>query len=365
MKFSGNQSELVFYLQACIKIIPQRSTIPSLEGIYITCIGDKLELSATNLEAGIRCSLPVKTEREGAVVLPSKLAEIVRLINDSVINVEVNDTFNALISCNNVNFQLKGLDPLDFPQLPDLDIDFDWTINTHLFKEMIKHTLFCVSGDEGKTALTGIHFSIKENQLTLISSDSFRVSLKKGKIENQRNIETNFIVPVKVLNELIRFKFTEENINIKLDKNNQIIFKVDNFLFFSKLLEEKYPNVERVIPKEFSTSVFVSKNALLDCLQRVLLISQENSFIIKLEICEKKAVFKANSEVGSVEEELEIEKKGEDVVIYLNSKFLIDPLKIITEDKIELNFNKSNGPCIINIIEQQDTYLYLVLPIKS
>ncbi len=365
MKFSGNQSELVFYLQACMKMVPQRSTIPSLEGIYVSCLDNNLELSATNLEAGIRCTLPIKTEREGAVVLPSKLAEIVRLVNDSVINVEVNDKFNALISCSNVNFQLKGLDPLDFPQLPDTEIDFDWKIKTELFKEMIKQTIFCVSGDEGKTALTGIQFSIKDELLTLISSDSFRVSLKKGKIENMKGNEINFIVPIKILQEIIRFNFTEENIRISLDKKNQIIFKVDNFMFFSKLLEEKYPNVERVIPKDFSTNMSVSKNDFLNCLQRIILISQGNNFIVKLEVSEKQAVFRANSEIGSVEEQLGIEKQGEDVNIYLNSKFLIEPLKFITGDQIELNFTGANGPCIINIFDQQEPYLYLVLPIKS
>lgn len=365
MKFSGEQSEIFFFLQACMKIAPQRSTIPSLEGIYLSCYENVLDLSATNLEVGIRCHLPVKTEREGAVVLPTKLAEIVRLISDPQIDIEVGDNFNALIKCSKVNFHLKGLDPLDFPEIPDMEMDSDWSIKTEHFKEMVKQTIFCASGDEGKAPLTGILFSIEKDQLTLTSSDSFRLSVKKGSIENISGKEMKFIVPVKIINEMIKFNFSEEKVQVKVDEQNQILFKIDNFLFFSKLLDEKYPAIERVIPSDFNTTVYVVKNDVISCLQRIILISEGNNFITKIEIRDKMAVFKANSEMGSVEEELEIEKEGEDVDIYLNSRFLIEPMRYMEGEKIQLNFKKSNGPCVLNPFSEKDGYIYLVLPIKS
>ncbi len=365
MKFLAEQSEMLFYLQACMKVSPQRSTIPSLEGIYLCCVENEMNISATNLEVGIRCKFPAHTEKDGAVVLPAKLGEIVRMINDSKVEVEVEDNFKALINCSNVNFQLNGLNPLDFPELPDFNKDIDWTINTGLFKEMIRQTAFCVSSDEGKAPLTGIQFSVEKDVLTLTSSDSFRLSVKRGNIENVSGKEMNFILPVKIINEMVKFNFSQEKILVTLDEKNQILFKVDNFLFFSKLLEEKYPAIEKVIPMEFNTTLTALKNDLVGCLQRIILISEGNNFITKIEVRDKTAVFLANSEMGSVEEQVEIEKQGEDVDIYLNSRFLIEPLRYIEGDQVKLNFSETNGPCVITPFDEEDAYLYLVLPIKS
>lgn len=365
MKFSGDQSEMLFFLQACMKIAPQRSSIPSLEGIYLSCCENVLDLTATNLEVGIRCHLPVKTLKEGAVVLPAKLAEIIRLVNDQQVDIEIGDNFNALIKCSKVNFQLKGLDPLDFPEIPVMEMDSDWAIKTDLFKDMLKQTIFCASGDEGKAPLTGILFSIEKDRLTLTSSDSFRLSVRKGAIENISGKEMQFIVPLKILTEIIKFNFSEEKIQVKVDEKKQILFKIDNFLFFSKLLDEKYPAIERVIPNEFNTTITAGKNDLISCLQRIILISEGNNFITKIEVRDKIALFKANSEMGSVEEEVEIEKEGEDVDIFLNSRFLIEPLRYIDMEKIQLNFREANGPCVLKLYPQKDDYLYLVLPIKS
>ncbi len=131
------------------------------------------------------------------------------------------------------------------------------------------------------------------------------------------------------------------------------------------LSEEKFPRVERIIPSQFKTLVQISRTDLLNALQRVIIISENNNFISKLEIKDNGLILKANSNIGSIEEELEIKREGLYLDIYLNTRFLIEPLRVIESDQIILNFLESNGPCVISSLEETESFLYLILPIKS
>jgi len=364
MKFCSNQNELLFFVKSAGKIVPQKSTITALEGLYLNIEDDNLNISATNLEAGIKCYLPIEVEEVGSVILPNKFSDIVRLLPEKRLYIEVNDKFNASINCGKSKFLLKGADPQEYPQLPVWEEPEDLKIRVDLLKDLINQTIFSVSHDESKPALMGILFTLEDNTITLTSTDSFRLSISKGTVENKRDDKLQFIVPLKILSELIKYNFSEEYINIKI-KDNQILFKIDEFLFFSKLLEENYPQVERIIPEEKTTKAVVSRKEMLESLQRVMLISEGNNFITMLKVKDSSIILKANSEVGSTEEEVQAKVDGEEIEIYLNTSYLIEPLKVIDVDDIIFNFNASNGPCVINFYENPDSFLYLLLPIKS
>ncbi len=363
MKFSSNQNELLFFIKSAAKIISVKSVVSAVEGFYLHTENNNLNISATNLEAGIKCYLPVEVEKEGSVVLPSKFSEIVRLLPENNLNIEVNDKFNVFIKSGNSSFSLKGTDPQEYPELTIWEEPSDLKIQVDLLRKIIRQTIFSVSHDESKAALTGILFTLENNLITLTSTDSFRLSISKGTMQTKSKNRLKFLVPVKILNELVKFTFSEEFINIKI-KNNQILFKIDEFLFFSKLLEESFPQVERIIPEKNSTKVVVYRTELVESLQRVMLISESNNYIFKLEIKNSSIILKANSEAGSMEENVKAKVVGEEVEIYLNTNYLLEPLKIVDDDEVILNFKGSHGPCTINLYEEPDSFLYLLLPIK-
>lgn len=363
MKITCNQEELVFFLQSVIKVIPQRSTIPVLEGVLLESNKNRLNISATNLEMGIKNYLNIEQQKEGAVVLPGKFSEIIRLLPENKVELKVDENFNTLINCGKSKYLIKGIDPAEYPKLPEWSGEEDFQINFIQLKEMIKQTIFSVSQNEGKPALLGIHFSLKGEVLTFISTDSFRISLRRGKVKNISGKDHDFTVPVKVLNELVKLNSSDENIKIKVE-NNKILFKIDEFLFYSMLSEETFPQVERIIPSEFNTKVKISKKEFLKAQQRVIVISENNNYVSKLEIKNNVIILKANSNIGSIEEEVEVEKKGHDLDIYFNTRFIIEPLRVIDSEEIVLNLIDSSGPCVISGPEDTDNYLYLILPIK-
>ncbi len=195
MRFFCKQSELNFFLKSVSKIAPQRSTIAILEGIYLKAKHGKLNIAATNLEAGIKNFLNIEMQKEGAVVLPGKFTEIIRLLPENKVKVEVDEKFNTLLCCGKAKFIMKGIEPDEYPELPEWEGEEDFKIEFYLFKEMIRQTIFSVSQDEGKPALLGIYFSLQKEFLTFISTDSFRISLRKGKVQNNSGKDFTFTVP--------------------------------------------------------------------------------------------------------------------------------------------------------------------------
>ncbi|RQD73912.1 MAG: DNA polymerase III subunit beta [Candidatus Syntrophonatronum acetioxidans] len=364
MKFIGNQEELLFLLQSAAKIVPPRTSIDYLEGIYLKAEGKYLKIAATNLEAGIKNFLPVKVEEEGRVVLPPKFADIVRLSGGKELEVQVDENYNAHIYGGNSRFLLKGIDPQDFPQLPQWEGEEDWSIKTETFKSMVRHSLISVSHDEGKPALTGVLFKVEGNRLTLVSTDSFRLTIRKGRIENPGDNKGLYLIPLKVLSELIKFNFSQDTIKVKIVKN-QVLFKVDDFLFISRLLDEKFPQVERIIPDKYNTFFKVARNDLISSLQRVMLISEGNNYIFKIRIQGGNMLLSSNSEMGSIEEEIKGNKEGEDMELYLNSRFLLDSLRAMEEEEAAMNFTGSTGPLIFDYKGDEEEFFHLILPIKS
>lgn len=366
MKFKSNQEDLLFFLQSAAKIVPPKTSIDYLEGIYISAEGGYLKIAATNLEAGIRNFLPVDVEEEGRAVFPPRFADIVRLSGGKELEVRVDENYNAHIYGGNSRFLLKGIDPQDYPQLPQWDGEEDWKIKGEVFKEMVRHCLISVSHDEGKPALTGVLFSLDGNNLTLTSTDSFRLTIRKGEIENRKGNRGLYLIPLKILSEIIRFNFSQDHIQVKLEKN-QVLFKVDDFLFISRLLDEKFPQVERIIPEKYDTSMRVNRNELIGALQRVILISEGNNFIFKIILEGDKIQLKSESNLGRVEEEIRGDKEGEDVEIYLNNRFLLEILRSMEEEEVLLNFKGSTGPLVVDYSQEKEKneFLHLILPIKG
>jgi DNA polymerase III subunit beta len=368
VRLSIPQSVFSDHLQIVGKAVPAKSSIPVLEGILLKSDGNRMTLTATNLEMGISTSFPVAHTEQGEVVLPAKIVDIVRRLPGESVQLAVNkDTYLTEIKSGQTEFQLFGTAAEEFPAFPQTDKDAlrcSFTINSQELKRVLKQTLFAVSHDEGKPAFTGILFSIRENRIMLSSSDTFRLANTSCLIKNELGQDIDILVPARILQEVVRIiTDVESDISVEVIKN-QLILVCGETKISSRLLEENFPNVERVIPKEFAGKAIIEVNAFQRAVERATLLAEGTNHIIRLSIGKELLVIRAASKFGRVLEQVSLELEGEGLELSLNARFLFDMLKICEGEKCYLQLTGPNKPCVLRD-SVYDDYLYLVLPVKS
>jgi DNA polymerase-3 subunit beta len=367
MKLTANKDNLSFGVQVVQRAVSSKNPLPVLSGILIKALNNQLIFTATDLEMGIECSVPVDVVEEGGVVLPSKyFAEIVRKLPDIKISFAVNkENNNASIRYGQSEFNLLGLSSEDYPILPSIDSDSTLVLKQDLFKNMIKQVGFSVSSDDNRPVFTGILMEIEDGNVRLIATDTHRLAYRSGKIENlESNLVKSTIIPGKTLNELNRI-LTGEGENLKIAfGENQIVFEMPGIRLISRLIEGQFPNYKQVIPQGCKSKIKIRTKELLEAAERASLLAKEGSNVIKLNITNDKMIISSNSpEIGQIEEQINIEIEGEEAQIAFNSKYLIDVLKVIDVEEILLELTGSLSPGIIKPVEGED-YIYLILPIR-
>lgn len=367
MKFTSNKDNLSFGVQVVQRAVSSKNPLPVLSGILLNLKNGQLIFTATDLEMGIECSVPVDTGEEGGVVLPSRyFGEIVRKLPDVKISLDVNKENNSTsIKYGQSEFNLLGLPADDFPILPSIDSESTLIIKKEIFKNMIKQVSFSVSSDDNRPVFTGILVEIENGSIRLIATDTHRLAYRSGKIENlDLSFSKSVIIPGKTLNELNRIMNSDsEEIKIAFG-DNQIVFEMPGIRLISRLIEGQFPNYKQVIPQGCKTKIRIKTKELLEAAERASLLAKEGSNVIKLNITSEKMIINSNSpEIGKIEEQINIEIEGEEAQIAFNSKYLIDVLKVIDVDEILLELTGSLSPGIIKPLEGED-YVYLILPIR-
>ena len=366
MRLSVPQALLAEHLQITAKAAPAKNMIPVLEGILFQSDGEQMTLTATNLELGIRTSFPNPNQESGEVVLPAKSVDIIRKLPGDSVEFTMNpDNFLTDIKSGQSEFQLYGLSTEEFPAFPDLSQEtaqFCFSIKAAELRRALRQTLFAASHDEGKPAFTGLLFSLTENKLTLSSSDTFRLATTGCRVQSS-GASGDFLVPSKNLHEVIRILTDDEATVQIMVGENQFLLSFKNIKISSRLLDENFPNIERVIPKEFCGRAMVDVAELLHAVERAALLSEGVNHVVRLSIGEEGLVIRASSKYGKTQEHIPVELTGEGLEISLNSRFILDMLKVHEGDQCIIEMTSSNKPCILRD-SLYNEYLYLVLPIK-
>jgi DNA polymerase-3 subunit beta len=366
MRLSIPRSLLSDHVQFVAKAVPVKTTIPVLEGILFESDGETMTLTATNLEMGIRTSFAAAHEEPGRVVLPGKVVEIIRRLPADSVQIVVNEeNYLTEIKSGQSEFQLFGLDAAEYPAFTSFSAELaqlDFKVKTVDFRRALRQTLFAVSSDEGKPAFTGLLFSLQEDKLFLSSSDTFRLATTRCNVENNGNTG-EFLVPARNLHEVLRLFTQEEDYIHILVAQNQLLLKSKNKELTSRLLDENFPNVERVIPKDFIGRADVDVTNFLQAVERASLLSEGVNHVVRLSIGADVMVVRAASKFGKTQEQIPLILEGEGLEVSLNSRFILDMLKINEGERCFLEITGPNKPCILRDSLYQD-YLYLVLPIK-
>lgn len=372
MKFSIKKDILLQGLNRVSKALSTKNLIPILSGIKFDLTDKGLFLSASDNDISIQTFIGKdkfeSIEKTGTTVIQGKyILDIIRKLESNIINIELLDNIKVLISCGNSNFNLNCMDDGEFPNLNIEEKKDAIKLKKEGFKDMINKTSFAISTQETRPILTGINFKIFDNKFEAISTDSYRLSKKSVILNDIYNEEINIVIPGKNLIELT--KIIEDN-DEELEMHiftNKVLFKFDDTLFQTRVLSGTFPDVNRLIPDTFTTTIKANSIEFYNVIDRAaLLTSEKDKNIVKFECNENKVIVSSNSpEIGKVEEKIDIEKNNDnDLKIAFSSKFMMDALRCIESKNVILNFNGDVNPIII-LDEEDKDLLQLILPIKT
>ncbi len=344
---------------------PKNSTIPSLEGILMECKDNKLTLTGYDLSLGIIKILNVDQIKEGRTILKSQIfVEILKKLTDKTIHIITNSKNITTIKTQNTQYTIPGISEETYPLIPQINQEKKIIIKDKTLKDAIFKTLFATSTNTTQNInLCGSLFKIENENLTIISVDGYRVAISNSKIKNF-NINTNFIVAAKTLNEI--FKLLKEDddskTSIEIDKNHAV-FKIDGYYIITRLLQGDFIDYNSAIPKECKTIIHTNTELLEQSLQKVsVMITQNTSVIMK--IFKDKTTIECESQLGKAHDTILTKLEGDILEeIAFNNRFMLDALKHCQTDQIKIGFNGPVMPILIKP-ENGNDFLYLVLPIR-
>ncbi len=345
------------------KALPVKATSQVIEGIKITAKGDTLTLLATDMELTIEKTIKADVLMEGETVVVGKyFVEFAKKLEKE--QVELCRLYDGQLqikySDNESELQVFPAD--NFPKIEKDNSGESFTIAQSDFKSIVEKTAFACSSDESRPILKGCLFEIEDNKLTSVALDGFRMAVVKKDVEATGNIKA--VIPARTLQEITRLLDKDDNqIKVYLQKNTLFV-EVENTRLISRLIEGEFVKYNHIIPNSFANVVTVNKQMLLSSIERASIVARNDRYnVIKFDVKEDVMTVSAKSEVGNVNENVSVNLAGKDITIAFNGKYLVEYLKIINEDFINLNLNTPIDPCIITAVSN-DGFLYLVLPVR-
>ncbi|CAM3624054.1 DNA polymerase III subunit beta [Cytobacillus oceanisediminis] len=377
MRFIIQRDRLVQSVQDVMKAVTSRTTIPILTGIKIVASEEGVTLTGSDSDISIESFIPkeeagneiVEIKQPGAIVLQARFfSEIVKKLPTDSVEIHVENHLQTVIRSGKSEFNLNGLDAEEYPHLPQIEEENVFKIPTDLLKAMIRQTVFAVSTSETRPILTGVNWKVENGTLTCIATDSHRLALRKAQIETTANENYNVVIPGKSLSELSKILDDNNDLIDIVITENQVLFKAEHLLFFSRLLEGNYPDTSRLIPSDSKTDVVVTTKEFLQAIDRASLLAKEGrNNVVKLSTIEGGVIeISSNTpEIGKVVEEVQSKSvEGEELKISFSAKFMMDALKALEGTEITVSFTGAMRPFIIKPLND-DSILQLILPVRT
>lgn len=371
MRFKILNATFIDAISNVSRALSTKTPMPILKSIKIDVVSNGIHLTASDANITIKQFIPLVDknmviEETGSAAIPGKLLlEVLRKVNEEYVEIALYEDKFIKINFKNSDYTLNCFDVREYPNINIVKTEQPIKLSTQLLYDVIRQTVISVSTNESRPLLTGVNFNISDQKLQCIATDSYRLSQKTIDLPDATLQNINIIVPGKSLQELEKIIANANNeIEIHLS-NNMIAFIFDHIVFQSRLLNGQYPDTKRLIPTEFGLELTLSRQELIEVVDRVSLLSREGATnIIKFDIFEEKTIISLDSpEIGKVIEEIRpISQKGSLIRIGFNSKYLLDALRVLNEDEVMLKFTGEVRPFIIKTTD--DTVTQLILPVR-
>ena len=364
MKLICSKASLLKGVSIVSKAVPSRTTMPILNCILIDASANEIKLTANDMELGIETVIEGEIVERGIIALDAKFfSEIVRKLPDNDVVIESDDTFQTTITCEKAKFNIVGKSGEDFSYLPYIEKNESISISQFTLKDVVRQTIFSIADNDTNKLMTGELFEINENRLRVVSLDGHRISIRNIELKESYS-PLKVVVPGKTLQEISKILTGEAEDMVDIFfADNHILFEFDETKVVSRLIEGEYFHIDQMLSSDYDTKVKINKREFLNCIDRAtLLIREGDKKPIILNIQDGSLQLKINSFVGSMNEEIEIEKEGKDLLIGFNPKFFIDALRVIDDEEVTLYMVNPKAPCFIN--DDAGTYVYLILPVN-
>ena len=364
MKLVFSKSELNKAVGIVMKAVPVRTTMNILECILIDATTNVIKFTGNDMELGIETIVDGEILEKGKVAIEAKLfSEIVRKLPDSEVTITTDSNYTSLITCENSKINIAGKSGDDFSYLPEIEKKDKITLSQFALKELIRQTIFTVNDADKNKILTGELFEVMGNRLKVVALDKFRIAIRNMELkEDYGNFKV--LVPGKSLNEISKILNgdVDDEVNIYFTSNH-ILFEFDETKVVSRLIEcSNYFDTDKMISNDYKTKITINKKEMANCIDRAtLLIKEGDKKPVFLTIKDTEMELSINTFIGSMDESIPIVREGSDMMISFNPKFLIDILRVLDSEEVNIYFTNPKAPCFIR--DDENSYIYVVLPV--
>lgn len=373
MKFSCSRDSLLDIVNIVQKAVSQKSTMSILECIKIDASGDgNVVLTGNNLDLCIEYNAKFNVREGGAIALQSKMfGEIVRRLPDGTVSIDINPENNVTkIKCGLSEFNIQGLNSMEYPAAPVLDEKYRFDVDQADLKKLIRKTISFISVTEGKKPiLTGALFEIKNGYLNVVASDGHRLAVVKHELTEQVE-NSKFVIPGATLRELLKLLKDEGSVSV-IVSDRHVLFDFGYYQVYTRLLDGDFLKYEAIINVVNTINVICEKQYIMGCLERAMLLindemssHSENKSPVKFNIAYNKIEVSCITSKGQVNDTVDVELDGGELIIGFNCRFMLDALSACDEDKIKMEFSAPTSGCFIRSAEEDDSYVYMVLPVR-
>lgn len=371
MEFTVSKSDLVRELGLSQGVVEKKTTIPILSNVLVEADGDRIIMTATDLELGIRVSCPAKVGRSGSGTIPArKLLDYVRLLPDADIQVKFADNHWASLVCGRSRTRIAGMSRESFPELPQMP-EVLAEIPVTLLASMIARTIFAISAEESRFTLNGALLVVRPDGLTMVATDGHRLALVEHPVELGLEEGTLYkaLLPRKAMQEIQKLA-GEAQADIRLrfaGDDNHLFFEMGDRLLLSRKLSGNFPDFERVLPKDHQHTISLNRTELRAAIERVAQFADERSKAIRVQLLPGEVKVMANlSETGESEETIAAEYGGPLLEIGFNAQYLLEFLRVVTDETVEFKFRdgQSAGEMRPASTVEGDGYRYVIMPMR-
>ena len=364
MKLVCSKSNLLNGVQIVSKAVSSKTTMSILECIMVDATKGIITLTGNDMDLGIETIIEGNIVEKGAIALDAKIfLEIVRNLPDSDITIETDSNYKTTITCEKAKFTIIGKSGEDFSYLPVVEKQDSIVISQFTLKEVVRQTIFSISDNDNNKLMTGELFEINGNQMRVVSLDGHRISIRKIELREEY-APKKVVVPGKTLNEVSKILPGGADSFVTISfTDKHIVFEFDSTTVVSRLIEGEYFKIDQMLSSDYETKVKINKKELISCISRAtLLVKEGDKKPIIINITDGSMELKINSIVGSMNEDIDIEKQGKDLMIGFNPKFLIDALRVIDDEDVDIYMVNPKAPCYIKNLEE--SYIYMILPVN-
>lgn len=374
MKLTCSKPQLVDIINTVQRAIAPKTALPILECIKIDANGDgNVVFTGNNIDICIEYNTECNVTEGGTIALASKMfGEIVRRLPEGDVTISVNPSnFVTKIKCGSSEFNIQGISPNEFPAAPILDEKFRFTLTQNILKKLIRKTIAFVSQNEGKKpVLTGALFEIKNNCLNVVASDGHRLAVVKEEIKENIS-STKFVVPGMTLREMLKIlRDEEEKVDI-IVSDRTVLFDFGYYQLYSRLLDGEFLKYDAIISAVNTINVVAEKRYIIDSLERAQLLinddisaKSENKVPVRFNIAYDKIDVSCITGKGQVNDTVNVDLDGGELLIGFNCRFLLDALLACDEDKVKMEFSAPTSGCFIRSVSGDDSYIYMILPVR-